>query len=383
MNRNVTEAFIMLADLIDRAGATVVARGEEQREILSTLIHISNPQERVVIVPGRNNNIFAQIAETMWVLSGRQDMEFLSHYLPRALDFSDDATTWRAAYGPRIRSWHGKVDQVSEVVKRLRSDSNTKRAVLSIFDPALDYIESKDIPCNNWLQFIHRDGLLHLNVTVRANDLIWGFSGINVFEWSILHELLARSLGFAVGGLAWFVGTLHVYKRHYSKSQNIARLQGFKSVYEFGIPSVPIESSLKDFDVQIQYLFESEMNSRRGDEGRARSASERIADPFIHACAVMLRAYNKFLHGEDSYAIMEVLSELPESDFEVAAIEYFTRYWKDTDALSDISGACADYMNYYRLHLQRFQQKARPRNANSMEISTANDNPEEARSEDR
>jgi thymidylate synthase len=59
------------------------------------------------VLPGRNNNVFAQLAETAWVLAGRNDLAFLGHYLPRVADFSDDGRTWRGAYGPRIRRWGG------------------------------------------------------------------------------------------------------------------------------------------------------------------------------------------------------------------------------------------------------------------------------------
>lgn len=108
MSRNLTDALIdVLADIHDN-GQVVVARGQEQREVLSTLVQLTRPVERVVTVPGRANNVFAQIAETLWVLAGRNDLAFLSRYLPRAADFSDDGSTWRAAYGPRVRNWGGR-----------------------------------------------------------------------------------------------------------------------------------------------------------------------------------------------------------------------------------------------------------------------------------
>ena len=122
MNRNITHALVNTVNNIMINGNDVGSRDQEQREVLSTLTKISHPTERFLVLPHRNNNVFAQVAETMWVIAGRDDLHFLKHYLPRAEEYSDDSLTWRAAYGPRLRKWKGKVDQLQGVVNRLRED---------------------------------------------------------------------------------------------------------------------------------------------------------------------------------------------------------------------------------------------------------------------
>jgi len=109
--------------------------------------------------------------------------------------------TWRGAYGPRLRNWFG-VDQVAAVFQLLRADHASRRAVINLFDPSRDFAQSKDVPCNNWLHFLIRDGHLVLNVVTRSNDIMWGFSGINTFEWSVLHEMMAFWLGVPARGSA-------------------------------------------------------------------------------------------------------------------------------------------------------------------------------------
>lgn len=128
MEKNVTYSLINVLRNIRDNGSPVVTRGKEQVEVLSQLLRIKSPLERVIVTPHRNNSIFALIAETFWVLGGRNDLGYLTHYLPRASDFSDDGKTWRAAYGPRLRNWYG-VDQFQQVASLLRADPNTKRAV--------------------------------------------------------------------------------------------------------------------------------------------------------------------------------------------------------------------------------------------------------------
>lgn len=105
--RNLDAALHETIRSVMLTGEDVVARGQAQREVIGFNISVERPTERVVLMPHRKNNIFAQVAETLWVIQGRSDMDYLTHYLPRAIDFSDDGKTWRAAYGPRLRRWGG------------------------------------------------------------------------------------------------------------------------------------------------------------------------------------------------------------------------------------------------------------------------------------
>jgi thymidylate synthase len=326
MSRNVNEALLEVLDTIDRQGTVVRSRGGEQKEVLGALVTIDRPQERVLTVPHRNNNVFAQLAETVWVLSGRDDLAFLGRYLPRAAEFSDDGMTWRAAYGPRLRAWGAdKVDQLAAVRARLTEDPLTKRAVATIFDPALDNGETLDVPCNNWLHFIQRDATLHLNVAVRANDAIWGFSGINVFEWSVLQEITARTLGWSVGRMSWLAGTMHVYERHYAAAARMVGNHGLRSVYEFGIPALPVLTGLDSLDATLDEVFEVESLARNGSHDQARRANSLISDPFFAATATLLRAYNAFTDRTDPAAALRIVDELPLSDLRLAATEYLSR----------------------------------------------------------
>lgn len=204
-------------------------QGERSKEILMPRIALWRPWEREVLVPGRKASLPAQIAETMWVLAGRNDVEWLSHYLPRAAEFSDDGKVWRGGYGPRLRRWdvtdtHHKdlyLDQIEHVVRLLNNERGTRRAVMSIYDPALDSPQGKDIPCNNWISFISRLGKLHMNVATRSNDVMWGWSGINQFEWSVLQEIVAHLTGNQIGTLTFNVTSMHVYEKHWDKALKI------------------------------------------------------------------------------------------------------------------------------------------------------------------
>ena len=105
MHDNLTRALVGALRDLQLRGEPVDSRGGTQtRELRSYTIGIKRPTERVLVLPERRNNPFAALAETMWVLGGRDDLAYLTRYLPRAGDFSDDGETWRGAYGPRLRN---------------------------------------------------------------------------------------------------------------------------------------------------------------------------------------------------------------------------------------------------------------------------------------
>lgn len=220
--RNVTEATPRLAKiLLDQPEATT--RNGKAQELLFPHIELKEPRLRANLALNRRASLPAQIYETMWVLSGNSDVSDLSDYLPRATDFADDGVHWRGAYGPRLRgvTVPGK-DPLLEVIRMLKESPSTRRAVISIYDTELDCgVTSKDIPCNDTLHFMSHEGQLDLHIFTRSNDLIWGWSGINTFEWSVLLEIVATYAGLGVGSLHFSISNLHLYSHHLAKAQKI------------------------------------------------------------------------------------------------------------------------------------------------------------------
>lgn len=265
----VSEALpLILSDLLEY-GAEVGSRNGRVKELLNPQIVITDPTRREVLSLNRKANVFAQIAETMWVISGRNDIEWLGAYLPRAKDYSDDGEVWRGGYGPRIRNWKASpeasttVDQLAYVVETLWKDPLSRQAVIAIYHPGEDTQPGLDRPCNTFLQFQSREGRLDLTVTVRSNDVMWGWSGINAFEWSTLQEIVASLLNISVGHLVFNIGSLHLYDQHWAKAHSIE--------YErVTYPRTPFDSegrvtTLDEVDRLISRWFEWENKCRTGE----------------------------------------------------------------------------------------------------------------------
>jgi thymidylate synthase len=306
------------------------------KELLNAQIVLTDPQRREILSLNRKANVFAQIAETMWVLAGRNDIEWLSAYLPRAKDYSDDGKTWRGGYGPRLRGWPSShdgrgqgqpIDQLAHVVDLLREDPLSRRAVIAIYDPRTDVWSGKDIPCNDFLQFQSRLGALHLTVTVRSNDAMWGWSGINAFEWSTLQEIVASMLGVTVGTLTFNIGSLHLYDKHWDKASRIEHEAINRDAI---IPFDPGRTvkSIRDLNNLLENWFDWEELCRKGEATLEHLPS---GEPLTRSWAAAIAYYwqredhwLQMLHGTAlSVAIARtpasVLSEAPVASRSAAA----------------------------------------------------------------
>lgn len=321
---NITEALPKLCRRVMHGGQEIGSRNGRVKEIITPQILLGNPFQREVLCNERGANVFAQIAETIWVLSGRSDIEWLSAYLPRAVDYSDDGVTWRSGYGPRLRSYDGQFDQLAFVVDTLRADPLSRQAVISLWDPRVDgtYDNVKDRACNTQLQFLSRGGSLYLVVTVRSNDLMWGWSGINAFEWSSIQEIVAYLLGLRVGTLTFNIGSLHLYERHWEKALKI----GTKNPQKPGDQLAPIlgktvrfdphsgDRSLQHVDQLTSRWFELEAKCREGEVG---VEDLYLGDPLFQAWGAAIAYFwtreQRWLNYLDGTTVGQAVQQTPSS----------------------------------------------------------------------
>lgn len=335
--RNSTQALYGLLKLLDRKGVKVEVRGSITKELTGLVIETDRPEERVYLMPYRNDNIFAKIAETIWMLAGRSDIGWLSYYLPRAPEFSDDGLNWRGAYGPRLRNWSG-VDQWKYVIDLLLNrDIYSRQAIMTIWNPVVDTLPGKDIPCNNWIQFLVRDApaiademyKAHMHITQRSCDALWGYSGIDTFTWSVLHEIVAYNTGSMIGPSAHFIGSFHLYDRHWGIADKI-RGAFASDMYSLGVKSLPIKMDWYDLDNWLEDILEIEESFRANSWDYSwPDIHDRYEDPFLAGCAKMLFIYSCMKDDYQMETTVRCIQELePMTDFRLAAIVYAARHYK-------------------------------------------------------
>ncbi|POR40061.1 thymidylate synthase [Methylobacterium sp. V23] len=341
-SRNISFATVEGIGAVMESGEDVTVGGQRTKELIHQVAVLDRPLERLLFVPERRNDVFAQIAEALWVIAGRDDIEWLSRYLPRAGEFSEDGgQTWRGAYGPRLRRWASAgVDQIAHVKRILSDDPVSRRAVMSLFDPEKDLTATIDIPCNNWLSWIVRDGQLHLAVAVRSNDAVWGFSGANAFEWSVLHEMLAHWLGVAVGRQTWIASSFHIYERHWVRARRIAESFHRLTPYDFGVIRAEFRTPWDDFDPALSSWFEAEA-AMAADPDAPVPEGVAVSDPFLRASLSALRIRcGSVAWGEERLRVE--LAALPHTDVAAAVWEHFSR--NEPDRLAALEpGSLADF----------------------------------------
>lgn len=295
--------------------------GYQTIELQNEVTVLSHPLDRFVFLPGRGNDPFAAIAETAWVLAGRNDIGWLSRYLPRAGEFSDDGATWRGAYGPRLRNWCGS-DPLLKVVDLLRDEPTTRRAVLALFDPAADYVDTRDVPCTTTIQFLKRNGCVDATVTMRSSDVWWGISGINAFEWSVLLEAVAFWTGAEVGTLTFFAGSFHLYGRHQERAMEALNRYSGATCYKWdGIQRCSFQSPLEKFDERLDAFFDAE--SVVSDNPL--KAPHPTGDPLLDAFLYALRVKWAVELDVSASSLVTLLDDMPATDVAAATLEWVAR----------------------------------------------------------
>ena len=277
--------LIGASKLLVREGVKRETRGSVCYELPEpVMFKITNPMAREVTIPERKWFKALPYAESLWIASGRNDMAFITHYLPRMVTFSDDGIYMRGGYGPRYRDYNGEhddykiesinvrqsgsVDQLKYVIECFMMDIETRRAVMNFGDPMKDDFDekgelkkSKDIPCTRELHFMKQSGnnRLDLIVKMRSNDLIWGASAVNIFNYTFMHEYVAAILGLEVGNYYHIADNLHYYDRHTEMVRKIAELGEWNDEATVHIKKF---QSLGEFDELITKLSTEETMMR-------------------------------------------------------------------------------------------------------------------------
>lgn len=185
-----------------------------------TLLHYLYPTERVLFNATRDANPYFHLMESLWMLAGREDVEFVRRFNSKIGDFSDDGVVMPGAYGHRWRNYFG-ADQLELIIAHLKKTPTSRRAVLQMWDVTdLQKVDwSKDVPCNTQAYFTFKEGQLDMTVCNRSNDLVWGACGANAVHMSLLQEYIACSLQVEVGSYYQFSNNLHMYTERYDPEQ--------------------------------------------------------------------------------------------------------------------------------------------------------------------
>ena len=119
-------------------------------------------------------------------------------------------------YGKQWRSWaapNGRtVDQIQEVVETLKSNPDSRRMIVSAWNPA-DIPDMALAPCHCLFQFYVADGRLSCQLYQRSADVFLGVP-FNIASYALLTMMMAQVTGLKAGDFVHTFGDTHLYLNH-------------------------------------------------------------------------------------------------------------------------------------------------------------------------
>ena len=167
------------------------------------------------------------VHELLWFLAGDSNVRYLQQHGVSIWDAWADPATGDLGpiYGAQWRSWSGAdgrtIDQLSDVVDRIRTDPDCRRLVVSAWNVS-DLPEMALPPCHVLFQFYVSNGRLSLQLYQRSADVFLGVP-FNIASYSLLLMMVARVTGLRPGEFVHTFGDVHLYRNHVEQAEEQLR----------------------------------------------------------------------------------------------------------------------------------------------------------------
>ncbi len=237
-------------------GSYASPRGIKTLELPNVTLILNNPRSRLGYNSQRKFSLPFAIAESVLLFNCTDNVEYISYYNQRMKTFSDDGKTLHGSYGHRI------ADSISKIVEMLTIDRSTRQAVLQIYSPHDLFIETKDVPCTNHIQFMIREEKLDCYVTMRSNDFFWGLP-YDLFQFTVLQEVIANELNVDIGKYIHRATSMHVYvDRHIHMLTSIKTMDeiSFRIDYDV-LDMVNLSNAIINNSFEGETIFEQILHS--------------------------------------------------------------------------------------------------------------------------
>ena len=212
------------------------------------------------------------LGELLWFLAGSSDVNelhalgiriwdgnaYAPYWLPKAR-FDGDAGR---NYGQQWRDWIApdghRVDQLRDVIRGISERPESRRHVVSAWNPA--EIEDTSLPpCHALFQFFVADGKLSLMMYQRSCDLFLGVP-FNMAEYAVLLHLVARFTNLVPDEFIHVLADAHIYRDH----QDAVREQLTREPYPS--PRLALDPSLRSLDDVVERYREIVSRARSGEK---------------------------------------------------------------------------------------------------------------------
>ena len=204
--RNANEAYEYVHDKIIQEGIEF----GDTKALFNVGFYITDPKDRKIINKERNWKEDYAEAEWQWYLSGDPNIKALGDIYGKVPEI------WKRMADPsgKVNSNYGyqweRNAQLDMVLEMLKHNKDTRQACVSIYDGKEINNYAFDTPCTYAIQFTIVHGRLDMCVTMRSNDLWYGFCN-DQYQFSKLQEMVSKRLKIETGTYYHFAHNMHLY----------------------------------------------------------------------------------------------------------------------------------------------------------------------------
>ena len=205
---------------------------------------LNNSTDEAHLITSRFAPSKAPIREIYWIwLLQSNNVDVLNNLGCKFWDEwrKEDGTIGKA-YGYQIaKETFGQKSQLDYVINELKNNPNSRRIMTEIWIPN-ELHEMALTPCVHLTQWSVINGKLYLEVRQRSCDVALGLVA-NVFQYSVLHKLVALECGLEPAEIIGNIHNVHIYDRHYDKlvkqvnsetfEAPTLKINNFTSIYNF------------------------------------------------------------------------------------------------------------------------------------------------------
>ena len=196
------------------------------------------------------------IHELLWFLAGDTNTRYLNENGVRIWDaWATDEGELGPVYGAQWRSWPApdgqSIDQITQLLQDLEDRPDSRRHIVSAWNPALLPDESRSPkdnaaaglqalpPCHTMFQFHVADGRLSCQLYQRSADVFLGVP-FNIASYALLTMMIAQVVGLRPGDFVHTFGDVHIYLNHLEQvNTQLAR-------EPYPLPEMRINPEVKD-----------------------------------------------------------------------------------------------------------------------------------------
>lgn len=167
------------------------------------------------------------IHELLWFLSGETNIDYLKQHNVRIWnEWATESGEIGPLYGKQWTAWQTPggetINQIAQVIDTLKTNPNSRRMIVSAWNPA-DLPDESVSPqqnvengkmalaaCHAFFQFYVAEGRLSCQLYQRSADTFLGVP-FNIASYALLTHMVAQQTGYEVGEFIWTGGDVHLY----------------------------------------------------------------------------------------------------------------------------------------------------------------------------